>query len=72
MNGTTAAINDICAGLNAVNVPDNTRVVVGASPCYLTVAKAALTNDKVKVSAQNCFKADKGAFTGEVAPEMLK
>ena len=47
-------------------------VVVGASPCYLSSTKAAITNPKVKVSAQNCYKAEKGAFTGEVAPEMLK
>ena len=50
----------------------NFLVVVGASPCYLSATKAAITNDKVKVSAQNCYKAEKGAFTGEVAPEMLK
>ena len=46
-------------------------VVVGASPCYLSYTQSKLTNDKVHVSAQNCYKADKGAFTGEVAPEML-
>lgn len=72
MNGSTAAIKEICDGLNKVNVPDNTRVVVGASPCYLSSTKAAITNPKVKVSAQNCYKAEKGAYTGEVAPEMLK
>ena len=54
------------------NFYKNILVVVGASPCYLSATKAAITNDKVKVSAQNCYKAEKGAFTGEVAPEMLK
>lgn len=46
-------------------------MVVGASPCYLSYTQSKLTNDKVQVSAQNCYKAEKGAFTGEVAPEML-
>jgi len=71
MNGSKAMIDGICENLNKVNVPDNTRVVVGASPCYLSYTQSKLTNDKVHVSAQNCYKADKGAFTGEVAPEML-
>ena len=87
MNGSKAMIDGICDNLNKVNVPDNTRgqydvntkrtinrifsVVVGASPCYLSYTQSKLTNDKVQVSAQNCYKAEKGAFTGEVAPEML-
>lgn len=72
MNGSVASITEICNNLNNVAVPENTRVVVGASPCYLTTTKAAITNEKIAVSAQNCYKAEKGAFTGEVAPEMLK
>lgn len=26
----------------------------------------------IYVAAQNCFKTDKGAFTGEISPSMLK
>jgi len=71
MNGSLAQIEEICAGLNNVTVPENTRVVVGAPACYLTHAKSKITNAKVAVAAQNCYKADKGAFTGEISAEMI-
>jgi triosephosphate isomerase len=72
MNGSKTAIDGICDNLNATAVPENTRVVVGAPAVYLSYAQSKITNSKVHISAQNCYKADKGAFTGEIAPEMLK
>ena len=47
-------------------------VVCGAPDVFLTYAQSKITNPSVQVSAQNCYKAGKGAFTGETAPEMLK
>merc|ERR1712141_646927 len=72
MNGSKAMIDGICENLNAAAVPENTKVVVGAPALYLAYAQSKITNAKVHISAQNCYKADKGAFTGEIAPEMLK
>jgi len=46
-------------------------VVVGVPAVYLDFVKANAPPN-VEVAAQNCFKADKGAFTGETSPLMLK
>ena len=49
----------------------NTEVVVGVSPCYLDYVRSKLPAS-IGVAAQNCYKADKGAFTGEICPAMIK
>merc|ERR1712098_776583 len=45
-------------------------VVVGVPEVYLEFARKALPSN-VGVAAQNCYKAEKGAFTGELAPAMI-
>jgi len=39
---------------------------------YLADVAETLKGSKVGLGAQNCFYEEKGAFTGEVSPEMLK
>lgn len=51
-------------------LPAEVEVVVGAPFLYLDMARKTL-NPYFGVSAQNCWT-KKGAFTGEIAPEMLK
>ncbi|KJH46895.1 triose-phosphate isomerase [Dictyocaulus viviparus] len=46
-------------------------VVVAPPALYITYVKDQLKNS-VKISAQNCYKVPKGAFTGEISPAMLK
>ena len=41
------------------------EVVVAPPSCYLNYVRENLPN-AVGVSAQNCYKAEKGAFTGEI------
>merc|ERR1711937_1004548 len=72
MNGSKAMIDTIAENLNQTKVPQNVEVVCGAPDVFLTYAQSKITNPSVQVSAQNCYKAGKGAFTGETAPEMLK
>jgi len=72
MNGSKAMIDTIAENLNSTKVPDGVTVVCGCPSAYLTYAQSAITNKSVFVSAQNCYKVGKGAFTGETAPEMLK
>jgi len=48
----------------------NCEVVVGVPEVYLEFARKALPSN-VGVAAQNCYKAEKGAFTGELAPAMV-
>ena len=47
------------------------EVVVAVPNIYLSEVKKALP-EKVEISAQNCYKVSKGAFTGEISPAMLK
>lgn len=41
------------------------EVVVAPPSCYLSYVREALPTT-IGVSAQNCYKAEKGAFTGEI------
>lgn len=46
-------------------------MVVGVPGCYLQYVSDKLPKN-IGVAAQNCYKAAKGAFTGELAPAMIK
>lgn len=71
MNGTKASIDEIIDFLSKGPLDPNTEVVVGVSPCYLDYVRSKLPAN-IGVAAQNCYKADKGAFTGEICPAMIK
>lgn len=71
MNGTKAQIDEICSWLTAGPLDPNCEVVVGVPGCYLEYAAAKLPSS-VSVAAQNCYKAEKGAFTGELSPPMIQ
>lgn len=45
--------------------PSWSEVVCGAPSIYLDFARSSL-DPKIGVSAQNCYKVPKGAFTGEI------
>jgi len=70
MNGTKASIDGICEWLGKGPL-GNTEVVVGVPECYLMYVRGKLPSG-VGVAAQNCYKAEKGAFTGELSPAMIK
>jgi len=71
MNGTKASIDKIIEFLNAGPIDENTDVVVGCPPIYLDYVRSKL-DAKIGVAAQNCYKAEKGAFTAEISPQMIK
>jgi len=71
MNGNKASIDGIIKFLSEGDCDPNTDVVVGVSPCYLEYVRSKLPA-KFGVAAQNCYKAEKGAFTGEISPQMIK
>ena len=64
MNGNKASIDGIVDFLVKGPTDENVEVVVGCSPCYLMYVRDKLPADKFGVAAQNCYKAEKGAFTG--------
>jgi len=70
MNGDKGEIKQIVAGLNAASLNDNTDIVVSPPACYLEYTKG-LVSSKIHVAGQNSYKAAKGAFTGDLSPQML-
>lgn len=72
MNGDKASIDEICSWLVAGPLDPNTEVVVGVPGCYLQYVADKVAGSQVAVAAQNCYKAGKGAFTGELAPAMIQ
>jgi len=71
MNGTKKDIDVIVNFLSAGCLDPNTDVVVGVPACYMDYCVQKLPSN-VAVAAQNCYKASKGAFTGETSTAMIK
>jgi len=72
MNGNKESINGIIKFLNEGLAGDvNTEVVVAPPTCYLEFVRSNL-GKKAMVFAQNCYKCEKGAFTGDISPAMIK
>jgi len=71
MNGTKSSIDEIIKFLNEKGLNPNTEVVVSPPAIYLSYVREKL-NAQIGVAAQNCYKVEKGAFTGEISPAMIK
>lgn len=71
MNGCKACIDDLVKMLNEKGLNPNTEVVVAPPSIYVQYVREKL-NQQLGVAAQNCYKVEKGAFTGEISPAMIK
>lgn len=71
MNGTKSSIDEIIKFLNEKGLNPNTEVVVSPPAIYLSYVREKL-NAQIGVAAQNAYKVEKGAFTGEISPAMIK
>jgi len=72
MNGNLAfQEGQIIPHLNKSTRNPNTEVVIAPPFPYLAHVKSML-GDGMEVAAQNCYKVDKGAYTGEVSAPMLR
>lgn len=73
MNGSSAGNEALVAGIVA-GVPAGTgfRLLVCPPFPYLSAVAALVAGSAVKVGAQNVSEHESGAFTGEVAPGMLR
>ncbi|KAE8589755.1 hypothetical protein XENTR_v10017725 [Xenopus tropicalis] len=71
MNGDKKSLTELINTLNSGKISADTEVVCGAPTIYLDFARQKL-DAKFAVSAQNCYKVAKGAFTGEISPAMIK
>jgi triosephosphate isomerase (TIM) len=73
MHGTTADAKALAGGLAAKVGARSDRGVILAPPfTALATVLEAVRGSKIIVAAQNMHWADKGAFTGEVSPVMLR
>lgn len=73
MNPTVAEASALIEGvLRQYSLTDGVDVVV--CPPYLAIPRMrdALRDSQIKLGAQDCFWMDKGAFTGQVGPRMLR
>ncbi|CAG9558704.1 unnamed protein product [Danaus chrysippus] len=71
MNGDSNQINEIINNLKNGSLDPNAEVVIGVPAIYLAQVRSN-TPKTIGVAAQNCWKADKGAFTGEISAPMIK
>lgn len=73
MNGTHASIRDWVGGIqNGIGGVTRARVAVCPPFVYLAEVAAAMRDSGITLGAQNCSHLSGGAYTGEVAPAMLK
>ncbi len=73
MNGSTAANTELVGGVIA-GQPDSDNVEMLVCPPfpYLAAVAQQVAGSRVQLGAQSVSEHDKGAFTGEVAPSMLR
>ena len=73
MNGSDAANHELVSGI-AAGVPAGSGFSLLVCPPYpyLAAVGSALDGTPVKLGAQNVSEHESGAYTGEVAPAMLK
>lgn len=71
MNGSKKSIDELIKMLNEKGLNPKTEVVVAPPSLYLSYVREKL-NTQIGVAAQNSYKVEKGAFTGEISPAMIK
>ncbi|NIA27910.1 MAG: triose-phosphate isomerase [Desulfobulbaceae bacterium] len=73
MNGSTAGSKELVAGiLQGVPVTDRVELLVCPPFPYLASVSEQVAGSAVSLGAQNVSEHESGAFTGEVAPAMLR
>jgi len=73
MHKALGEARDLVGSLKA-ELASETRVTVAVCPPFtaLTVVAAELQGTAIRLGAQNCYCEGRGAFTGEIAPAMLR
>ncbi len=76
MNGNLSLVSEMVSGLNQLQLAENVEVVVCPSFPYLSAFTYAAQDENLQASvhlgAQNVSEHQSGAFTGEVATQMLQ
>lgn len=71
MNITPSEAKKLTAALLPLSAVKDTSVVLCVPAIDITTVKRALRQTRIAVGGQNCHFESKGAFTGEISPEML-
>ena len=71
MHGSAAFADELCTALAALSLPPQVTVVVLPPTAYLGRVASALRPTQLQCGAQNAYSEVEGAFTGEVAAEMI-
>ncbi|KAF9284234.1 triosephosphate isomerase [Mortierella antarctica] len=71
LNGSQSSLKTLVEGLNQGDLDSNVEIVVSPPFVYLDQVRKTIRKD-VAVAGQNCYAKSSGAYTGEVAAEMLK
>ncbi|XP_053303249.1 triosephosphate isomerase-like [Pleuronectes platessa] len=71
MNGNKETLCGLMENLNTAELPELTEVVCAAPSVYLDFVRSRL-DPRIGLAAQNCYRASRGAFTGEISPDMIK
>lgn len=73
MNGSKAKIAEMCQALKQGQYGASTKdadIVVACPAIYIETTQKHLPSF-MSVAAQNCYKSNSGAFTGEISPSMI-
>uniref|UniRef100_L7M7Y1 Triosephosphate isomerase n=1 Tax=Rhipicephalus pulchellus TaxID=72859 RepID=L7M7Y1_RHIPC len=71
MHGSKNSIRDICNNLKSSCLDPNVEVIIACPAPYLDYCRSLLP-PSVALSAENCYKVEQGAFTGEISAGMIK
>ncbi|KAF9364340.1 triosephosphate isomerase [Mortierella sp. NVP85] len=71
LNGSQASLKSLIENLNKNELDSKVEVVISPPFVYLGQVRQAVRKE-IGVAGQNCYSKASGAYTGEVAAEMLK
>ncbi|MFV0478418.1 MAG: triose-phosphate isomerase [Parahaliea sp.] len=71
MHGTRASVDQLASALTGCLLPDSVDVVLCPGFVHLPQVLGACENSLITVGAQDCSHMHSGAYTGEVAADML-
>ncbi|MCZ6709586.1 MAG: triose-phosphate isomerase, partial [Gammaproteobacteria bacterium] len=72
MNGSLALVDEFARYIAAIGLPQNVTIVLFPPVVYLDALARALQGCPIQLGAQTGHGEAAGAFTGEIAPEMIR
>ena len=72
MNGSTSFVGEFCAALGVQNLAQGVTTLLLPPVAYLQQVVSAVADLGVECGAQNAHSEAAGAYTGEIAPEMVR